>query len=254
MHSCPFTSTRWASSSLALYSPPFTTTFSVIPMRCLSRKRCDSACGLSETWLVLATGIGDEFRDNSGIGKQDDGSRDERWDDGWGRPLGRNQRTTDTWPSRTGDSWVAGDSYCPNNQRQRSNEREKSCDWNPAPWTSQCHNDRSRSWGRPSQQQSQAAKDPRQHSLINWATPKNKSRERNSRDRSNNEYRSSQASCRWLTNHTEHLRYGSKTPENHSPRNYWHYTQLETLTTSYVYKNLTSITSMPHERRQYGVS
>ena len=158
------------------------------------------------TWLrnddSLADGYTDRWMGND-TRKGPQKPRDERRDDGWGRPLGRNQRVTDTWPSRTGDSWVAGDSYRPNNQRQRSNKREKSRNRNPAPRTSQRRDDRSRSRGRPSQQQSQAAKDPRQCSLINWATPKNKSRERNSGDsapsgnnRSNNEYRSSQASRR----------------------------------------------------------
>jgi len=46
-------------------------------MRHLSRKKCDGACRLLETWLVLATGIGDEFKGvkNSGIGERDDGSQ-----------------------------------------------------------------------------------------------------------------------------------------------------------------------------------
>ena len=45
-------------------------------MRRLLRKKCDDACRLLEIWLVLATGIGDEFGGvkNSGIGEWDDGS------------------------------------------------------------------------------------------------------------------------------------------------------------------------------------
>jgi len=126
--------------------------------------------------------------------------RDARCDDGWGRSLGHGtQRTTDTWTPRTGDS------YRPNNQKQCSGNREKSRDRNPAPapQSTQCRNDRSQSRGRPSQQQSQKGKDPRQHSLIHWVTPGDKSRERSGVDgtssgksQPDNEYRTSQTSCR----------------------------------------------------------
>ena len=125
--------------------------------------------------------------------------QDKRWDNGWGRPLGRDQGMM-----RTGDTWVAGDSFRPNNQRYQSNERERSHDRNTAPRTTQRRDDRSRSRGRPSQQQPHwADKDPRQCSLIKWITTSDKSRERGGRDldlprrpQQDNEYRPSQANHR----------------------------------------------------------
>jgi hypothetical protein len=155
------------------------------------------------TWVRYDDSLADGFTDRwmgNDPRKGPQQPRDARCDDGWGRSLGHGtQRTTDTWTPRTGDS------YRPNNQRQRSGNREKSRDRNPAPapQSTQRRNDRSQSRGRPSQQQPQKGKDPRQRSLIHWVTSGDKSRERSGVDgtssgksRPDNEYRSSQTSRR----------------------------------------------------------
>jgi len=158
--------------------------------------------GEYETWTwvrnddSLAEGYTDRWMGNDARrGPQQ--PRDERRDNGWGKPLGRD--TT----ARTGDTWVIGDSYRPSNQRYRSNDRERSRDRNAAPRNLQRRDDRSRSRGRPTQQQTQTDRDPRQRSLIKWVTTSNKSRERGGRDpappariRQDDEYRSSQTSRR----------------------------------------------------------
>ena len=67
------------------------------------------------TWVRNDDSLGEEYTDrwmgnDTRRGPQQ--PQDERRDNGWGRPLGRDQGMM-----RTGDTWVAGDSYCPNNQR-----------------------------------------------------------------------------------------------------------------------------------------
>jgi len=125
---------------------------------------------------------------------------DTRRDNGYGRPLGNsNQRGNDTWTPGTGDSWTAGDRYQPDNRRQQPSDRNPSRERHLAPQGSQHRDDRSRSQGRPPQQQAQKDKDPRQSSIAHWATSGDKFRERNGRDkappgrsRSDEEYRSPQ--------------------------------------------------------------
>ena len=161
----------------------------------------------SWTWVRHEDSLADGYTDRwTGNDPRRGAQRptDPRRDNGYGRPLGNNlQRRTDTWTPRTGDSWVAHDSYRPDNRRQHSGDRNRSRERRPtsAPRGTQRRDERSRSRGRPSQQQGQKDKDPRQSSLINWATSGDKSRERSNRDegpsernRPNEEYRSSQPS------------------------------------------------------------
>jgi hypothetical protein len=118
--------------------------------------------------------------------------RDERRDDGWGRPLGHGtQRVTDTWMPRTVDSWAPGDRHRTDSQRRKSTKRERSREQNVRTQEQnvrtrdeQRHDNRSRSRGRTTQQQSQKDKDPNQRSLIDWMPINNTSRERSRRGNS----------------------------------------------------------------------
>ena len=143
------------------------------------------------TWVrhedSLADGYADRWTGNdSRRGPQQ--PRDSRRDDGWGKPLGQGpQRTTETLASR--------------NQRQRSNGREASRERTERTQNTD-RNNRSQSRGRPALHH-QKNNDPRQRSLIDWARPSGKSRERRGggepstgSGRTETEYRSSQASRR----------------------------------------------------------
>lgn len=109
--------------------------------------------------------------------------QDTRRDDGWGRPLGQGtQRTADNWTPRMMDSWVPADRYRTDNQRRRSAERNRSQDRNTRSRDDQRQSSRSRSRGRTAQQQPQKENSPRQRSIINWVTRKDKTGEGSSKD------------------------------------------------------------------------
>ena len=160
------------------------------------------------TWVRHEDSLADGFTDrwtgnDSRRGPQQ--PRDTRRDDGWGRPLGQGPRgTTDTWTPRSEDTRPpAGSNHRPRNQQQRSNRGETSRKRTETTQDPQRHNNRSCSKGRPTQQHTQKNNDPRQRSLIDWARPSEKSRERRGtneaptgRNRPETEYCPSQASRR----------------------------------------------------------
>jgi len=153
------------------------------------------------TWVrhddSLANGYTDRWMGNDAR-RGPNQPRDERRDDGWGRPLGHGTQraTTDTWTPRTVDSWVPGDRHRTDNQRRKSTERERSREQNVRTQDEQRHGNRSRSRGRTTQQQSQKDNDPKQRSLINWMPINNTSRERSRRGNSTTRGRQTETESR----------------------------------------------------------